>query len=144
MSTTVEKRHTLDIQKLANFGDNGIDIVDSDVYHIVDMEIKDLHGFVKQTISRTTLYPNKTTRGHMHPDKEETYYFEKGEGLIILQGEDYNGFYHIEPETWLFIPKEIFHQVVNVSKNENLEFTTFYPGASSRPPIPKEEKGKKK
>ena len=135
---------SFDIQSLANFGDNGIDIIDNDTYHIVDMEIKDLHGYVKQTISRTTLYPNKTTRGHIHKDKDEIYHFEKGDGMILLQGEELNKLFHIEPETWLFIPKETFHMVINISKNENLEFTTIYPGASARPPILEKEIEKKK
>lgn len=137
-------KQSFDIQSLSNFGDNGIDIVDNNVYHIVDLEIKDLHGYVKQTISRTTLYPNKTTRGHMHKDKDEIYHFEKGDGMILLQGEELNKLFHIEPETWLFIPKETFHMVINISKNEDLEFTTIYPGASARPPIMEKEIEKKK
>ena len=99
------------------------------------MEIKDFEGFVKQTISRTTLYPNQKTRGHTHEDANETYYFIAGNGLILLQSVDLNELFHIESETWLYIPKKTFHMVINTSKNENLEFMTFYPGPSARPPI---------
>ena len=131
------------IQKLTNFGDNGIEIVDNDVYHIVDMELKDLQGFVKQTVSRTTLYPNKTTRGHAHKDATEEYYFKKGTGMLILQSENFNKVYRIEPETFQFIDKDTWHMVVNLSMNEDLEFETRYPGPSARPPIEKQEKKKK-
>ena len=126
-----------DIQSLTSFGSEGKEIVKNDTYEIVDMELKDMYGFVKQTISRTVLYPNKHTRGHMHNDQDETYYFIKGTGLIILQGEDLNKIHHIEPETWLYIPKKTFHMVMNLSKNEDLEFLTVYPGESQRPPIEK-------
>jgi len=140
---SVEKQ-SLDIQALTSFGSNGIEIVDNDIYHIVDMELKDLQGFVKQTISRTTLYPNKTTRGHMHEDNNETYYFISGNGMILLQGKDMNKLFHIEPETWLFIPKGTFHMVINISKNEDLEFMSLYPGPSARPAFSKEEVDKNK
>ena len=133
------------IKELTNFGKNGNEIADTDVYSIIDMELKDFEGFVKQTISRTTLYPNQKTRGHTHEDANETYYFIAGNGLILLQSENMNELFHIESETWLYIPKKTFHMVINTSKNENLEFMTFYPGPSARPPITvtKEEKKKK-
>ena len=135
-----------DIQALTSFGSEGKEIVKNDTYEIVDMELKDMYGFVKQTISRTVLYPNKHTRGHVHDIQDETYYFIRGTGLIILQGEDLNKIHHIEPETWLYIPKKTFHMVMNLSKNEDLEFLTVFPGESQRPPIekPVDNKGKKK
>lgn len=125
----------LDIQALTSFGNKGIDIVDDNTYRITDMELTDSLGDVKYTISKTVLYPNKKTRGHMHENTHEIYYFINGKGLILLQGEQLNDMYHIEPETWLFIPRKTFHMVINISKNEDLEFMTFYPGKSERPPI---------
>lgn len=143
---SLQQQDKFDIKKLTNFGDNGIDIIDNDVYHIEDMELKDINGFVKLTISRTTLYPNKTTRGHAHQEADEEYYFKKGTGMLILQSPDFNKIYRIEPETYHYIDKGIFHMVVNLSNNEDLEFETRYPGPSSRPPIAnnKEEKKTKK
>ena len=138
------QKDKFDIKKLTNFGDNGIDIVDNDTYRIVDMELKDMQGYVNLTISRTTLYPNKTTRGHAHQDSHEEYYFKQGTGMLILQSKDFNKIYRIEPETYQFIDKGIFHMVVNLSNNENLEFETRYPGPSSRPPIDKPEEPTKK
>lgn len=147
MSQQEQKAANLDIRKLTNFGSDGIEIVDNNTYHIVDMELKDLYGMVKQTISRTTLYPNKTTRGHMHEEHDETYHFIKGNGMILLQRSDSNSLFHIEPETWIYVPKKTFHMVINISTNEDLEFETVYPGPSDRPaltPTTTIENGKKK
>lgn len=145
LETENKNKDKLDIQSLTSFGSNGIEIVDSDTYHIVDMELRDLFGQVKQTISRTTLYPNKTTRGHMHENNHEIYHFIQGNGMILLQGRDLNKLFHIEPETWLFIPKGTFHMVINISKNEDLEFECVYPGPIERPPLNQDiQNGKKK
>lgn len=140
----------LDIAGLTSFGNKGVDIVDDNTYRITDMELTDTLGTVKYTISKTVLYPNKKTRGHIHDNTHETYYFINGKGLILLQSEQQNDLFHIEPETWIFIPKKTFHMVINTSKNEDLEFMTFYPGKSDRPqikpsgepPAPKENKKK--
>lgn len=129
------------ILKLTNFGENGIDITDDDRYKIVDLELKDVYGIVKQTVSTTTLYPGKTTRGHHH-DKGENYHFTKGSGYLLIQSPDYTRFYEIEPETWEYIEPGEWHMVMNTSKNEDLEFTTVYNGPSQRPPI--DQKSKKK
>lgn len=121
------------IQKLTNFGEHGVEIVNNNTYQITDVELTDMFGLVKQTISRTILYPSKTTRGHVHKLKDETYHFVKGSGLLLLQSQDYNALFKIEPETWKFIEKATFHMVINLSANEDLEFETFYPGKSERP-----------
>ena len=144
MSDVNQQKDKFNIQRLANFGDDGIEIVDSDVYHIVDLELKDLHGFVRETVSRTTLYPNKTTRGHAHKEADEEYCFKKGTGMLILQSENSNKIFRIEPETYQFVDKGTWHMVVNLSMNEDLEFETKYPGPSARPPIIKEVKEDKK
>jgi len=140
-----EDKDKFSLKRLTNFGTDGIEIVDNDVYHIVDMELKDIMGYVKLTVSRTTLYPSKTTRGHAHKDTVEEYYFKKGTGMLILQSEDLNEVFRVEPETFKFIDKGVWHMVINSSLNENLEFETRYPGPSARPPIiVNKEEGKKK
>ncbi|HKG89559.1 MAG TPA: glucose-6-phosphate isomerase family protein [Nitrososphaeraceae archaeon] len=132
-----------DIEALSNFGEQGTEIANNDIYQIIDLELKDMLGEVKQTISRTTLYPNKSTRGHIHEHANESYHFIDGTGLLLLQGEGLNKLYRIQPETWKFIPKKIFHMVINLSQNEDLVFETVYPGKSDRPAINKEDKKKK-
>jgi oxalate decarboxylase/phosphoglucose isomerase-like protein (cupin superfamily) len=122
-----------DIRGLTTFGQHGYEVVKNDTYEIIDMPLRDRFGIVRQTISRTLLYPNKVTKGHMHKNEDEIYYFIKGSGLMILHGHDWSEIREIEPESYLYIERETFHQVVNTSKNEDMEFQTIYPGESDRP-----------
>ena len=140
----MSQKISLDIDALTSFGSHGVEVVNNNVYQIIDMELKDVFGDVKKTISRTVLYPNKTTRGHVHKNQDETYHFLQGDGMILLQGEQLNKLYHIEPETWIDIPKTIFHMVINTSKNEDLIFETIFPGPSDRPAFNKQEESDKK
>ena len=36
----------------------------------------------------TVIYPGCGTRGHAHADREEVYYFIKGSGIMIVDGEE--------------------------------------------------------
>lgn len=36
----------------------------------------------------TTIYPGCVTRGHTHPDREEVYYFVRGQGVMVADGEE--------------------------------------------------------
>ena len=36
----------------------------------------------------TVLYPGCSTRGHAHVDREEVYYFIKGSGVMIVDGQE--------------------------------------------------------
>lgn len=143
MAQTLNNKGIGDIEALTNFGEHGIEIANNDTYQIIDLELKDMLGEVKETVSRTTLYPNKSTRGHIHENTNESYHFIDGTGLLLLQSEQLNKLYRIQPETWKFIPKKTFHMVINLSQNEDLVFEAKYPGKSDRPPINKEEKKKK-
>ena len=134
----------LDIETLTSFGSHGVEVVSNDVYQIMDMELKDIYGDIKKTVSRTVLYPNKTTRGHLHEKQDETYHFLQGNGMLLLQGNELNKMFHIEPETWIDIPKGTFHMVINISKNEDMVFETIYPGPSERPAFNKDIGDKKK
>jgi len=40
-------------------------------------------------VGYTLLYPGCTTRGHEHADREEVYYFTRGSGMMIVDGEEY-------------------------------------------------------
>lgn len=41
-------------------------------------------------VGYTIVYPGCTTRGHGHADREEVYYFTKGSGQMIVDGEEYD------------------------------------------------------
>lgn len=36
----------------------------------------------------TTIYPGCGTRGHAHADREEVYYFLRGNGIMVADGEE--------------------------------------------------------
>lgn len=72
------------------------------------------------TISKTTLYPGKSTRGHCHPHPE-LYYVISGEGNIIIGAEQLAA----APGTTAFVPGDSFHQVINCS-NLNLVFLCIW------------------
>jgi len=40
-------------------------------------------------VGYTIVYPGCTTRGHEHADREEVYYFTRGSGLMVVDGEEY-------------------------------------------------------
>jgi mannose-6-phosphate isomerase-like protein (cupin superfamily) len=132
------------INPLTTFGDDGVEIVNDDTYMIIDLPIKDRQGYVRETVSNTVLYPNKHTSGHKHDKLNEHYHFKKGSGLLMLHGEDYMEIKEIQPESHAFIEKGVWHQVINTSKNEDLEFTTYYPGQSDRPHLDAKVEKKKK
>lgn len=39
-------------------------------------------------VGYTTIYPGCSTRGHTHPDREEVYYFTRGSGIMVADGEE--------------------------------------------------------
>jgi len=83
-------------------------------YLVEDIEISGAH------ISKTTLYPGKSTRGHYHPHPE-FYYFLRGEGNMII-GPDRSA---AACGVTAFIPGNSFHQVVNCS-SRNLVFLCIW------------------
>lgn len=40
-------------------------------------------------VGYTIIYPGCTTRGHEHADREEVYYFTRGSGVMVVDGEEY-------------------------------------------------------
>ena len=40
-------------------------------------------------VGYTILYPGCNTRGHEHADREEVYYFTRGSGVMVVDGEEY-------------------------------------------------------
>jgi len=71
-------------------------------------------------ISKTTLYPGRSTRGHCHTHPE-LYYFLSGQGTIVI-GTDRSA---ASPGATAFIPGDSFHQVVNGS-GRNLVFLCIW------------------
>ncbi len=37
----------------------------------------------------TIVYPGCSTKGHVHADREEVYYFTRGRGIMVIDGEEW-------------------------------------------------------
>ena len=73
------------------------------------------------TLSKTTLKPSQSTRGHLHDDLEEVYFFTKGEGKMVLGEEEFD----VKAADIVLIPQGKFHRVIN-NKNESMEFVCVF------------------
>lgn len=73
------------------------------------------------TVSKTTLYPTKKTGGHGHAGIDEVYYFVRGEGMILIDDEEFL----CEAGDIFMIPGGAFHQVRNIGET-NLEFVCVF------------------
>jgi len=85
----------------------------NDTYTIIDND--DLNGL---TVSTTVLHPGKKTSGHRHEGIEEVYYFIRGHGTMIIEGEESE----VQDGSTFTIPDGDFHQVINNSPEEDLSF----------------------
>ncbi len=61
------------------------------------------------TLSKTTLKPNQSTRGHLHDELEEVYFFTKGDGIMVLGEEEFP----VKADDVVLIPQGKFHRVIN-------------------------------
>tara|TARA_R100000742_G_C4237168_1_gene57548 strand:- start:211 stop:567 length:357 start_codon:yes stop_codon:yes gene_type:complete len=77
---------------------------DNDTYLIEDNNLLE-----NLTLSKTTLKPNQSTKGHSHDELEEVYFFMKGRGRMQL-GEE---IFEVKAEDIVLIPQGKFHRVFN-------------------------------
>lgn len=61
------------------------DAVRRDVFTMIEPEQAASHRI---QAGYTTIYPGCVTRGHTHPDREEVYYFVRGQGVMVVDGEE--------------------------------------------------------
>lgn len=95
----------------------GVIMKDNETYVLED------NNFLENlTLSRTSLKPGMSTRGHSHENQEEVYIFTKGIGSMVI-GESV---YTAKPNDTFLIPKGNFHRVINQSKDEVCEFTCVF------------------
>ena len=99
-------------------------------YSIDDLPIHDDKNKVIATVSVTRLYGGQMTRGHVHPDTGEFYFFVSGSGMIQIGTTEQR---LVRENSVVYIPRNTFHRVTNRSDYTDLLFYTFYPGESARP-----------
>ena len=72
------------------------------------------------TLSKTTLYEGKSTRGHSH-DHSEVYYFLSGQGKMEIGPQSFE----VGESLPVYIPGGSFHRVFNTG-TDNLIFLCFW------------------
>ena len=59
----------------------------------------------------TVIYPGCNTKGHSHSPKEEVYFITEGEGIMIIDEEEFE----IQKDDVVYIPFGKFHRTINSS-----------------------------
>lgn len=69
-----------------------------------------------------TLQPNEEIGMEVHPDNDQFFRFEKGQGKVFIDGNEYE----VSDGFAVIIPAGSQHNVVNVSETETLKMYTIY------------------
>ena len=101
---------------------SGVVVKDNETYAVIDNTV--LNDLV---LSKTILYPEKSTSGHKHPGQEEIYQFVHGHGAMEVD----NKIYDVSVGSIVLIPDGSFHRVHNSSTYENLVFVCVFNGKRS-------------
>jgi len=75
-----------------------------------------------------SLLPNQEIGMEVHKDNDQFFRFEKGEGKVIIDGNEYE----IGDGDAVIVPAGSNHNVVNVSASESLKLYTLYSPAHHR------------
>lgn len=68
------------------------------------------------------LKPKEEIGMEVHPDNDQFFRFEKGQGKVIIDGNEYN----VSDGFAVVAPAGVKHNVVNVSETEPLKLYTIY------------------
>ena len=69
-----------------------------------------------------SLLPKEEIGMEVHEENDQFFRFEKGKGLCIIDGNEYQ----IEDGTAIVVPAGASHNIVNVSETEDLKLYTIY------------------
>lgn len=69
-----------------------------------------------------SLAPNEEIGMEVHPDNDQFFRFEKGEGKCIIDGNEYD----VKDGTAVVVPAGAQHNIINVSEVEDLKLYTIY------------------
>jgi mannose-6-phosphate isomerase-like protein (cupin superfamily) len=69
-----------------------------------------------------TLLPNEEIGMEVHPDNDQFFRFERGQGKCIIDGNEYE----VKDGTAVVVPAGSQHNIVNVSGTEELKMYTIY------------------
>ena len=69
-----------------------------------------------------SLLPNEEIGMEVHPDNDQFFRFEKGQGKCIIDGNEYN----VEDGSAIIVPAGAQHNIINTSGEEDLKLYTIY------------------
>lgn len=69
-----------------------------------------------------SLKPNEEIGMEVHTDNDQFFRFEKGQGKVIIDGNEYN----VSDGSAVIVPSGSQHNVINVSESEPLKLYTIY------------------
>lgn len=69
-----------------------------------------------------SLKPNEEIGMEIHPDNDQFFRFEKGEGKVIIDGNEYV----VSDGSAIVVPAGAEHNVINTSSTEELKIYTIY------------------
>lgn len=77
------------------------------------------------------LKPKEEIGMEVHPDNDQFFRFEKGEGKCIIDGNEYN----LSDGVAIVVPSGAQHNVINTSETEDLKMYTIYSPAHHKDQI---------
>lgn len=83
-----------------------------------------------------SLLPNEEIGMEVHEENDQFFRFEGGEGLCIIDGNEYE----VEDGVAIVIPAGAEHNIINTSETENLKMYTIYSPAHHKDGIVRETK----
>ena len=69
-----------------------------------------------------TLQPSEEIGMEVHPDNDQFFRFEKGQGKCIIDGNEYE----VKDGTAVIVPAGSQHNIINVSATDSLKLYTIY------------------
>lgn len=69
-----------------------------------------------------SLKPKEEIGEEVHPDNDQFFRFEKGEGKVIIDGNEY----YVSDGSAIVVPAGARHNVINTSETESLKLYTIY------------------
>src|SRR3989339_1219967 len=75
-----------------------------------------------------SLRPNEEIGMEVHPDNDQFFRFEKGQGKCIIDGNEYE----LADGSVIVVPAGAEHNIINVSDSEDLKLYTIYSPAQHK------------
>ena len=83
-----------------------------------------------------SLKPKEEIGMEVHPDNDQFFRFEKGQGKCIIDGNEYD----LQDGSAIVVPSGAQHNIINVSETEDLKLYTIYSPAHHKDGIVRETK----